>query len=305
MKFLVTGANGFLGKHICADFDANHIDYRASVREKKMPKEFQTADLTRFSDWQTLFQDIDVVIHSAAKAHDMSGADGLKQIYTDVNTKLTLRLASEAKKAGVKRFIFISSIKVNGEMTKTEAFTAADIPAPMDDYGLSKLHAEIELMKLHSAGHFDVVIIRPCLIYGAGVKANFHNLIQLTQKGLPLPFASIHNKRSFVSVDNLIDLIKVTAASPQAAGQIFLVSDDADLSLPELIRQISAATGKKVVLVPFPVFLIKFLLMLIGRSAVATRLLSSLQVDIEKTKSLLNWKPPFKMKTSLQKMFKS
>ncbi|MBC7419418.1 MAG: NAD-dependent epimerase/dehydratase family protein [Bdellovibrio sp.] len=302
MKYLVTGAGGFLGNHICEYFDKKNIAYRATVREKKNDHQFSTGDLTQFSDWQNLFKGIDIVIHSAAKAHDMSGHPGLKDIYQEVNLHLTLRLAKEAKKAQVKRFIFISTIKVNGELTDEKSFSADDVPAPTDDYGISKYQAETELLKLHTPGEFEVVIIRPCLIYGRGVKANFQSLIKLVDKAWPLPFASIQNKRSFVSVDNLIDLIHLCATATKASGQIFLVSDDNDLSLPDLIRNIARAAGKKAILVPFPVFIFKILLKLLGKSDLSVRLFSSLQVDIEKTKSLLNWKPPFSVQDSLKQM---
>ncbi len=302
MKFLVTGATGFLGRHICTHFDKNNFDYRASVREQKKENQFSTGDLTQFSNWKDLFQDIDVVIHSAAKAHDMSEHPDLKRIYQEVNLNLTLRLATEAKAAKVKRFIFISTIKVNGEFTGDQPFFADDPTAATDDYGISKQQAEQAILQLHQPGLFEVVIIRPCLIYGPGVKANFNSLIKLVDKGLPLPFASIKNKRSFVSVDNLIDLIKVCATHPSAGGQVFLVSDDNDLSLPQLISEIAKASGRRAMLVPFPIFFFKMAFALMGKSDLSVRLFSNLQVNIEKTKNLLGWRPPYKVQDSFKQM---
>lgn len=302
MKFLVTGASGFLGRHLCSYFDKNKIDYRAAVRKSETEKQFSTGDLTLFADWNRLLNGIDVIIHAAAKAHDMSGHRNLKNIYQEVNLNLTVRLAEAAKAAGVKRFIFISTIKVNGELTESAPFTANADPNPTDDYGIFKLQAEEAIMKLHAPGIFEVVIIRPCLIYGRGVKANFKSLIRLVDKGWPLPFASIRNKRSFVSVDNLIDLIFKSATHPRAAGQVFLVSDDHDLSLPELVSEIAAASGRKAILIHFPVYIFKALFWLTGKSDLSSRLFSSLRVDIDKTKQLLGWRPPYSVEDSLKQM---
>lgn len=302
-KVLVTGANGFLGKHLCEFLDNNKISYRAAVRKSNSTHEHETGDLNQFSDWNTLFKDVDCIIHAAAKAHDMSGSADLKNIYNEVNTNLTLRLAQEAKNSNVRRFIFISTIKVNGEFTHDSPFRAEDTPNPTDDYGISKLNAETELLKLHEKGVFEVVIIRPCLIYGKGVKANFDSLIKIVKKGWPLPFASIKNKRSFVAIDNLIDLIYLCTSHPNAAGQIFLVSDNKDLSLPELIKNIGMALGKKTVLLPFPTVLFKLFFKIIGKSNFSDRLFSNLQVDISKNKDLLDWTPPYTLQESFKKMF--
>lgn len=303
MKYLVTGATGFLGQHLCRFFDAKKIDYRATAR-KSSDKYFATGDLTTFTDWSSLFKDIDVVIHSAAKAHDMSGSPELKKIYTDVNLTLTTKLAEQAKIHGVKTFIFISTIKVNGEETGDTPFTADDIPRPTDDYGISKNLAEKEILKLHQPGVFNVVIIRPCLVYGYGVKANFKSLIGFVEKGLPLPFGLVNNRRSLVSVDNLIDLIFTCSTNSKAAGQIFLVSDDKDLSLPELIQTIAQSMHKKILMLPIPLSILKAGLTLIGKKDLAHRLFSNLQVDITKTKRQLNWAPPYTMEQSLQKLHK-
>ena len=302
MKYLITGGHGFLGRHLVQSLNNLKIDHRATVRGLAGPNEFSTSDLNVFTSWPQLFESVDVVIHTAAKAHDMSGAKELKEIYQNTNFNLTVKLAEEAKKYGVKKFIFLSTIKVNGELTTTKPFTAEDIPAPQDDYGKSKLQAELALLQLQQPGVFDIVIIRPCLIYGEGVKANFSNLIKLVKRNLPLPFGLLKNKRSFVSVDNLIDFILVTAKNPAANGQIFLVSDGHDITLTELITSLATAPEQKVILLPIPPWMMRLGLFLIGRSDLSQRLFSSLQVDIEKSQKLLNWQPRVPMAQSLQKM---
>jgi nucleoside-diphosphate-sugar epimerase len=303
MKYLVTGASGFLGSHLCSHFNQKNIDYVATYRNPTdRPNAYITGDLTTFDDWNDILKNVDVVIHSAAKAHDMSNSDDLKSLYKKINLDLTLKIANAAKKNGTKKFIFISTIKVNGELTYLTPFTADDQPHPNDDYGISKYLAEKGLLQLHENGVFDVVIIRPCLIYGKMVKANFNSLIKLVDSRLPLPFGAINNKRSLVSIDNLIDLIYTVSQNPKASGQIFLVSDDVDLSLTQLIKKIAASRNKTSLLIPIPQIVLKYLLKLIGKSDAATKLFSNLQVDISKTKQLLGWSPPFKIEESLQKM---
>lgn len=302
MKCLVTGAEGFLGKHLCSFLRSKNIEVVATARNSSATDVVSTGDLNQFSDWSLLFKDVEVVIHTAAKAHDMSKSPDLKNQYIEANLKLPILLAEKARENKVKRFIFISTIKVNGESTSKQAFSADDTPNPTDDYGVSKAQAETELMKLHQPGIFEIVIIRPCLIYGGGVKANFKNLMRLVQKGWPLPFASIANKRSLVSIDNLMDLIFVCLTHPQAAGQIFLVSDDHDLSLPEMIKAIAKSANKNVQLVPVPLWAFRLAFFLIGKTDLTQRLFGNLQVDIVKTKQRLDWQPPYTMEQSLQKM---
>lgn len=303
MKYLVTGANGFLGKHICQYLESQNIDHRAVTRSGH-GNQFSTGDLTQFTNWKDLFNDVTVVIHAAAKAHDMSQASGLNEVYQAVNFDLTVKLAENAKLHGVKKFIFISTIKVNGENTVDHPFQADDSPNPIDPYGISKFQAEQALLKMNEPGRFDVTIIRPCLIYGTGVKANFKSLVQLVKKGLPLPFGLVNNKRSIVSVDNLIDLIMTCTRKPQATGQIFLVSDGDDLSLPGLIQKIAKAQGQKIMMLPIPLSIIRFGLFLLGKKDLGQRLFSNLHVDITKNKTVLDWKPPFTTEQSLAKMAK-
>ena len=209
------------------------------------------------------------------------------------NVEATLKIAKAAKKMGVKRFLFISSVKVNGEETFARPFSASDIPAPEDPYGISKMEAERELLKIHEPGVFEVIIIRPPLIYGKGVKANFEKLFHFASKGLPMPFGLVKNKRSLVSVLNLIDLMMTSLFHPKASGEVFMVSDDRDLSLRELIEMMAQVQGKKALMLPVPVGMMKFGAKILGKKSYADRLFGNLQVDIEKTKLMLDWKPPY------------
>lgn len=209
------------------------------------------------------------------------------------NVEATLNIATAAKKTGVKRFIYMSSVKVNGEETFDRPFTASDTPHPEDPYGISKAEAEVELLKLNVPGIFEVVIIRPPLIYGLGVKANFEKLYKFAGHQFPMPFGLVKNKRSLVSVFNLVDLIITTLSHSHAGGEIFMASDDHDLSLAELIKLMAKVQNKKAYLIPVPVALMKFFAKLLGKKSYADRLFGNLQVDSEKTKRLLDWKPPY------------
>jgi nucleoside-diphosphate-sugar epimerase len=304
MKCLVTGANGFLGKHLTPFLKKKGIDVVATARQSSSIDVIATGDLIQFANWPTLLKDVDVIVHAAAKAHDMSQSADLKNQYYEANLKLPLLLAEKAREFGVKRFVFISTIKVNGEATFSKPFDADDTPHPTDDYGMSKAQAEAALLSLNQPGVFEVVVIRPCLVYGAGVKANFKNLISLVKKGLPLPFAAIRNKRSFVSVENLMDLIWTCLDHPKAAGQIFLVSDGHDLSLPELIKTIAKSMNQKILLLPVPLFIFRMAFLILGKKDLTQRLFGNLQVDISKTKQMLEWTPPYTMEQSLDRLNK-
>lgn len=304
MKCLVTGANGFLGKHLTPFLKQKGIEVVATARQSSSIDVIATGDLIQFANWPTLLKDVDVIVHAAAKAHDMSQSADLKNQYYEANLKLPLLLAEKAREFGVKRFVFISTIKVNGEATFSKPFEADDTPHPKDDYGMSKAQAEAALLSLNQPGAFEVVVIRPCLVYGAGVKANFKNLISLVKKGWPLPFAAIRNKRSFVSVENLMDLIWTCLDHPKAAGQIFLVSDGHDLSLPELIKTIAKSMNQKILLLPVPLFIFRIVFLILGKKDLTQRLFGNLQVDISKTKQMLEWTPPYTMEQSLDRLNK-
>jgi len=226
--------------------------------------------------------------------------------YRKVNVEGTLNLARQAAKAGVSRFVYISSIKVNGEQTASgKPFTPDDEPAPEDSYGVSKLEAETGLHEIASETGMEVVIIRPPLVYGPGVKGNFASMIKLVDKGLPLPLGAIHNKRSLVALDNLVDLITTCIDHPAAANQVFLAGDGQDVSTTELLRGVGRAMGKPARLIPVPAGMLMFGAGLLGKKAVGQRLLGSLQVDISKARNLLGWEPPLSVEEGLRRCFDS
>jgi nucleoside-diphosphate-sugar epimerase len=235
---------------------------------------------------------------------DDTSSDPLVE-FRKVNLDGTLALARQASAAGVRRFIFISSIKVNGEGTApTQPYKAGDDSAPLDPYGVSKLEAEQGLRALATDTGMEVVIIRPVLVYGPGVKANFLNMMRWLHKGVPLPFGAIHNRRSLVALDNLVDLIVTCIDHPAAANQTFLVSDGEDLSTTELLRRMGTALGKPARLLPVPSWLLETGAAMLGKQALSQRLCGSLQVDISKTRELLNWTPPVSVDEALRKTAK-
>lgn len=304
MKILLTGATGFVGQHI---FEAIDKKFPIAILGRNRPndsfEEFIEYDLKNMPDEGLNLQGFDVVIHSAARAHVMHDAslDPLDE-YRLVNTKATLTLAKSAAESGVKRFIFISSIKVNGESTSNILpFKYSDPHGFKDDYGQSKSEAEAELLKLSQEVGIEVVIIRPTIVYGPGVKANFASLMRLVSKGIPLPFGSItQNKRSLVSINNLVDLIVTCIDHPKAANQVFLVSDDHDVSTAEMVRELAIALDKPTWQLPVPIWCYKLFGKLFGKSDIVDRLTGTLQVDISHTKETLGWKPP----QTLQEGFK-
>jgi UDP-glucose 4-epimerase len=232
--------------------------------------------------------------------HDKA-ADPLTE-FRKVNVEGTLNLARQAAEAGVRRFIYISSIKVNGEQTFLgQLFTEDDLPAPLDPYSISKYEAEEGLRKLAQQTGMEIVIIRPPLVYGPGVKANFLAMMRWLRKGVPLPLGAIHNQRSFVALDNLVDLIVTCIDHPAAANQTFLVSDGEDLSITGLLRRMGLALGRPARLIPVPVFLLTAGAALVGRRDMAQRLCGSLQVDISKAQTLLGWKPPISVDEGLHR----
>jgi len=309
MNVLLTGASGFLGRGVVAQVrQRKGISLTLALRSRPVGSELPLhviGGLSGDSDWSQAVAGRSVVIHAAARAHIMREevADPLAE-YRRVNVEGTLYLAQQAAAAGVKRFIFISSIKVNGEASAFgKPFLASAPPAPEDPYSISKLEAELGLMELAGETGMEVVIIRPPLVYGPGVKGNFASMIKLVEKGLPLPLGAIHNKRSLVGIDNLVDLIIRCIDHPAAANQVFLAGDGEDLSTTELLRGVGRAMGKPARLIPVPAGLLQFGATLLGRKAMAQRLLGSLQVDISKTCELLDWKPPYTVEEGLRRCF--
>ena len=304
---LVTGASGFVGGALCASL-VNRSPLRISVRDKSKSELFANVDIFKASispdqDWSSTLSGVSAVVHCAARVHVMSeeAADPLFE-FRRVNVDGTLNLARQASEAGVRRFVFISSIKVNGECTDLgHPFTADQIPVPSDPYGVSKYEAEMGLRTLSRETGMEVVIIRSPLVYGPGVKANFLSMMNWLRRGIPLPLRSVtKNRRSFVFIDNLVSMIIACINHPAAANQTFLVSDDEDLSTAGLLDRMALALGCPSKLITVPTALITLGAKLIGRSDISRRLCGSLQVDINKTKDFLGWSPPVSVDEGLR-----
>ena len=293
----LTGGTGFLGSSLLgAAIDKNIRCFGRNKPSSILGSSFFQGEIDSSTDYSAFIQDVDCVIHCAARVHVMNddSAEPLEE-FKKVNTYGTLNLAQQAADAGVERFIFISSIKVNGESTELGLpFKPDDEYIPVDPYGLSKYEAETGLRKISMKTGMEVVIIRPPLVYGPGVRANFASMMKWINKGFPLPLGGINeNKRSLVSIDNLVDLIITCIDHPNAANQTFLVSDDDDLSTTQLLVNMATALDVPNRLLPIPSSWFVLAAKLIGKPAVSQRLCGSLQVDITKNKEILDWKPCF------------
>jgi len=308
MTTLVTGANGFVGSALCARLLRDGASVRAAVRSlNSQPggaEAFAIRGLSSETDWTAALKNVEHVVHLAARAHVMSdrSPDPLAE-FRRVNVEGTEALARQAAAAGVKRFVFLSSIKVNGEFTERgQPFTADDVPAPEDPYGVSKYEAEQLLQQMAAETGMEVVIIRPPLVYGPGVKGNFRSMMRWLARGVPLPLAAVtQNRRSLVALDNLVDLIVTCLNHPAAANQTFLVSDGEDLSTAELLKRMGAAMGHPARLFYLPPALLKLGATVLNKPAIYQRLCGSLQLDIAKTRQLLGWTPPVSVDEGLRR----
>lgn len=305
-RILVTGGQGLVGAALAAHATSRGLQVRVSGRRRSAggdPRsEFaETGELDGKTDWSAALAAVDAVVHCAARVHvmrDQSADPALA--FREVNTQGTLNLARQAAAAGVRRFVFISSIKVNGEATPDgQAFSERDEAAPCDPYGISKHEAEVGLRALARTSAMEVVVIRPPLVYGPGVKANFAALLRAVGRGTPLPFGALDNRRSLVSLENLVDFIATCLIHPRAANETFLVSDGDDLSTAELVRRMARAAGIAPRLVPVPVWLLRGGAALVGKSDAASRVCGNLQVDIKKARTLLGWTPPASVEQGL------
>jgi len=310
-NILLTGATGFVGNRLLTMLKEKGHQCRAAVRRPSSSVDVQTdsvvvGEIDAGTDWTQAVKDIDVIVHLAARVHVMNDqADNPLVEFRKINLEGTRSLAEAAVKAGVKRFVYISTIKVNGEVTKGSPFTSQDAPSPSDPYAIAKWEAEKALQEISRETGLEVVVIRPPLVYGPGVKANFLNLIKLVRKRIPLPLAGVNNKRTLVALDNLADLIMSCCEHPDAAGHIFLAGDDESVSTAELITRIAGSFGQRSPVFYFPPALMAWVASLLGKQAVWHRLSGSLQVDNSEAKKIMGWQPVTSMDEELKRIVSS
>ena len=306
MRFLITGANGFVGKQLCDELLRQKQVVRVALRTGRTLMDgvesvvVGTIDVA--TNWSDALRNVDVVIHLAARVHVMrdAAADPLAE-FLKVNLHGTKNLAEQAVKAGVKRFVYVSSIKVNGgETLGQHSYTEQDVPAPQDPYGISKWKAEQALQRIAQNTSLEVVVVRPPLVYGPGVKGNFINLLATVNKGIPLPLTGANNARSLIYVGNLVNALIACATHPAAAGQTYLVRDGVDVSTALLVEKIAVALGRKNHLFYFPPSLLRAVAAMLGRSEQVARLFGSLRVSDEKIRSELGWIPPYTLEQGLR-----
>ena len=312
MKIMLTGATGFIGKSLVFELLQQNFNVSIAVRQKTnlfpcKVKQFVVGDFGDNPDFSASLAKVDCVIHLAGRAHVI---DKIKTSelngFRNINRDLTLHLAKQAIDSGVKRFLFLSSIRVNGNQNN-KPFLETDTPNPQESYAISKYEAEQDLMRLSQDTGLEVAIIRPPLVYGYGAPGNFGRLVKWVGAKLilPLPLGSVKNARSLIAIDNLVSFIITCIAHKNAANEVFFISDREDLSTTQLLRKIAKAFNKKIFLLPIPVQLMIFLAGLLGGRADAIRLFSSLQVDSSKAKELLNWNPKITMDEQLLKIAKA
>jgi nucleoside-diphosphate-sugar epimerase len=305
MKILITGANGFIGAHLCQELSSRKIGFRATARNANENNyaDFVSCDLETTESLNQLMDGCDIVVHLAGRAHVTS--DDSQEKYRIANEFVTHQLANAAAQNGIARFVYISSIKVNGESSSPGLpIRSSDTPSPLDNYGRSKLAAEQELQEICRVNNMDYVIIRPTLVYGKGVKANFSALISAVKRGIPLPIATVKNARSMIGINNLVDLIIATCTNAKAANQTFLASDGIDTSTPALVRFIAASLNRRSRIFPFPISILRLLATVFGKSSAIDKLTGSLSVDISHTTNTLDWRPPFSIESEIAKAVK-
>jgi UDP-glucose 4-epimerase len=293
-RVLVTGATGFVGRTLCETLSKSGYLVRASLHlDRSTPdwisEKVLVGDIGAATDWREALQGVSLVVHLAARAHILR--DSAAASYVETNAEGTRRLADESARAGVKRFLYLSSVKVNGEATVDGAYTSSDEPHPLDDYGKSKWSAEMHVRRIAVSSAMDAVIVRPPLVYGPGVRANFLRLMRMVDSGWPLPLGAIDNRRSLISVWNLCDFLKRALEHPIASNRTWMVSDGEDLSTPDIIRRLGRAMGKRVRLIPVPVSVLKLIGAATGKKAELDRLCGSLVVDMAQSCRDLEWRP--------------
>jgi len=311
MNLLVTGANGFIGSKLCEKVLNIGWHVRGTVRpstyRNNLPSDIDVVPIEEIgplTDWSKVMSGVDTVVHLAARVHVINDiAADVSDAYGSVNVAGTERLARMAAASGIRRFIYLSTVKVNGE-GRSSPYTEKDNPKPIDPYGISKWESEKRLHEIINHTELEVVILRPPMVYGPGVKANFLRLLNVVERGIPLPLANVNNHKSLIYLENLLDAIVTCVNHPKAAGQTFLVSDDRDLSTPELIRLMAQAMGRKVRLFSFPPDMLKIMGKITGRSAEIDRLLGSLCVDSSKIRRMLEWKPPYNIEEGIRETAK-
>jgi len=300
MKVLVSGAAGFVGRALCDQLTvAGHVLVPTVRRTSGLKNERVLGEIGASTDWQTALEGCDAVVHLAARVHVMDDTtQNSLALYRATNTEGTLNLARQAVEAGVKRFVFISTIKVNGEGRDTP-YRETDAAAPEDAYAISKWEAEQGLQRIAQETGLEVAILRPPLAYGPGVKANFLRLMRMVEHGFPLPLGAIHNRRSLLYLGNFVDAIRLCVEHPAAAGQTFLLDDGVPVSTPELIRALARAMGRSTHLLAVPVGVLALAGALLGKRAAVARLAGSLIVDSSAIRSRLGWTPPYTLQQGL------
>lgn len=309
-KILVTGASGFVGQFLCKTLSKSGRSVLGAVRTSNSNlidhniKYISVGDISHKKNWKDHLFDVNCIIHCAGRAHQMN--DNNVDAYRLINLEGTKRLAEQAAEAGVKRLIFLSSIKVNGESTDqinfNKKFFYKDIPDPQDPYAISKLEAERALWQISSRTGLEVVVVRLPLVYGYGAKGNMARLIKLVKSRVLFPLSIVKNKRSMIGIDNLVDLLIRCIDHVDASGKTFLVSDDNDLSTPQLIKLIALSMKKKVYFFPLPIFLLKIIFSIIGKRQEINRLIGSLSIDINYVRETLNWTPPISAEEGIRRM---